>query len=163
MSQRHRNLVVALMGATVLAACSASAPPATSTPSPLATITSALPELGSSGAAVEGARVAETSAPASVPPAATPTPTPDPAVWRFEGAVVDDRGTPIEGACVVIGPKGCQRFSPHTDSRGWYFFDVPQIPTVVYDLTFVMEGYEPVFHRTRPTGPTIFNVVLLTK
>lgn len=84
-------------------------------------------------------------------------------MWRFEGAVVDERGTPIEGACVAIGPKGCQRFSPHTDSRGWYYIEVPQIPSVVYDLTFVMDGYEPVFHRARPSGPTTFNVILAKK
>src|SRR5262245_12295310 len=60
--------------------------------------------------------VAVTSAPVSPPPAPrSATPTPDPAVWRFEGRVVDESGASLDDVCVVIGPRGCQRVSPHTD------------------------------------------------
>jgi hypothetical protein len=94
------------------------------------------------------------------PPPRSATPTPDAAVWRFEGRVVDDTGASLGDVCVVIGPRGCQRFSPHTDDRGVYFFDVPQIPTVVYDLYFEKDGFVTVWYRTQPTSPTTFNVVL---
>lgn len=94
------------------------------------------------------------------PPADTPTPTPDPNVWRFEGRIVDAQGRAIEGVCVVIGPSGCRPFSPHTDPRGVYSFEVPKNPTVIYDLTFEKEGYVTVSHRAQPAGPTIFNVIL---
>jgi len=111
----------------------------------------------------QGAGVAAfTSAPlvSPPPPPRTATPTPDPAVWRFEGRVVDESGATLTDVCVVIGPRGCQRFSPHTDDRGVYFFDVPQIPTVVYDLYFEKDGFVTVWYRTQPTAPTVFNVVL---
>ena len=94
------------------------------------------------------------------PPPRTATPTPDPAVWRFEGRVVDDGGAALTDVCVVIGPRGCQRFSPHTDDRGVYSFDVPQVPTVVYDLYFQKDGFITVWYRTQPTAPTTFNVIL---
>ena len=116
-----------------------------------------------SGAAVPGAVPAQTSADVpSPPPPATPTPTPDPAVWRYEGVVVDAQGSPIPDVCVIIGPVGCKQYSPHTDDRGVYYFDVPQNATVVYDLTFIKEGYTPVFHRAQPSEPTVFNVILPT-
>jgi hypothetical protein len=110
----------------------------------------------------QGAGVAAfTSAPVSPPPpASTPTPTPDPAVWRFEGRVVDEGGASVSDVCVVIGPRGCQRFSPHTDDRGVYSFDVPQNPNVVYDLYFQKDGFVTVWLRTQPTAPTVFNVIL---
>jgi hypothetical protein len=73
---------------------------------------------------------------------------------------VDESGATLTDVCVVIGPRGCQRFSPHTDDRGVYFFDVPQNPTVVYDLYFQKDGYVTVWYRTQPTAPTVFNVVL---
>lgn len=110
------------------------------------------------------ARTATTSAPvASTAPPATPTPTPDPAIWRFEGVVVDASGHPLEGVCVVIGPLGCSPHSVHTDARGVYFFDVPQKPAIEYDLTFEKDGYVPVLYRAEPSGPTVFNVVLTAK
>jgi hypothetical protein len=105
--------------------------------------------------------VAMTSAPVpSAPPPARPTPTPDPAVWRFEGRVVDADGRPLRDVCVVIGPRGCQRGSLRTDDRGMYFIDMPQVPTVTYDLYFVKDGYLVVWHQAQPTEPTVFNVVL---
>lgn len=94
------------------------------------------------------------------PPPRTATPTPDPAVWRFEGRVVDESGATLTNVCVVIGPRGCQQFSPHTDDRGVYFFDVPQNPTVVYDLYFQKDGFVTVWYRSQPTAPTVFNVIL---
>jgi hypothetical protein len=74
--------------------------------------------------------------------------------------VVDADGNGLAGVCVVIGPRGCQQFSPHTDQRGIYFIDMPQVPTVVYDLYFVKDGFTMVWYRAQPTAPTIFNVVL---
>ena len=106
--------------------------------------------------------IALTSAPSvsPPPPPRTATPTPDPAVWRFEGRVVDETGAALTDVCVVIGPHGCQRFSPHTDDRGVYFFDVPQNPSVVYDLYFEKDGFVTVWSRVQPSAPTVFNVVL---
>lgn len=105
-------------------------------------------------------RIAATSAPISPPPPAAPTPTPDPLVWRFEGVVVDAEGKPLQNACVIIGPRGCQRGSIRTDSGGRYYVDMPQNPTVVYDFFFALEGHEVVWHRAQPNGPTVFNVIL---
>jgi hypothetical protein len=93
-------------------------------------------------------------------PPATATPTPDPAVWRFEGQIVDAEGNPLKDVCVVIGPRGCLRASPHTDDRGVYYFDVPQITTVEYDLYFMKAGYAVVWAHVQPAAPTIFNVIL---
>ena len=117
---------------------------------------------GPVGALPHGAgEAAMTSAPVpTAPPPATPTPTPDPAIWRFEGRVVDPDGKPLRDVCVVIGPHGCQRGSPRTDERGVYFIDLPQVPTVIYDLYFVREGYIAVWHQLQPKEPTVFNVVL---
>jgi len=100
---------------------------------------------------------------AGVPPAgppATPVPTPDPAVWRIEGRILSADGIPLQGVCIVIGPHGCQKFSPHTDERGVYFLDVPQNPNVVYEIRFELEGYVTVYWQAHPDGPTLFNVVL---
>jgi hypothetical protein len=105
-------------------------------------------------------RVAETSAPISPPPLTSPTPTPDPLVWRFEGIVVDTDGKPIDNVCVIIGPRGCQRGSIRTKDGGRYYIDMPQNATIVYDLFFALEGYEVVWHRAQPRGPTMFNVIL---
>ncbi len=74
--------------------------------------------------------------------------------------MVDEHGDPLSGVCVVIGPRGCQQFSPHTDDRGVYSFDVPQNPNVVYDLYFQMDGFVTVWNRVQPTAPTVFNVIL---
>ena len=146
--------------------------PETASPGPIfAPIASALPEVPSptvppTNTALplpQGAGIAAfTSAPgvSAPPPPRTATPTPDPAVWRFEGRVVDDSGAALTDVCVVIGPRGCQRFSPHTDDRGVYFIDVPQNPTVVYDLYFERDGYLTVWYRAQPGAPTVFNVIL---
>ena len=103
------------------------------------------------------------AAPGGVSPAPTvaiPTPTPDPAVWRFEGRVVDETGAALEEVCVVIGPHGCQVHGPHTDERGVYFIDMPQNPVIVYELRFERAGYTTVYYLAQPSGPTIFDVVL---
>lgn len=94
------------------------------------------------------------------PPPATPTATPDPAVWRFEGRVMDEEGYPLEGVCVAIGPAGCQPHSIRTDARGVYYFDVPQVSTVVYELRFEREGFVTIYYMAQPNGPTVFNLVL---
>ena len=109
---------------------------------------------------VNAVAVATSAIVPSASPAATPTPTPDPAVWRFEGRVVDADGEGLAGVCVVIGPNGCQKFSPHTDERGLYFIDLPQNPSVVYELRFELAGFTGVYYQARPTAPTVFNVVL---
>lgn len=94
-------------------------------------------------------------------PAATPSPTPDPAVWRIEGTVVDEAGKPLEAVCVVVGPHGCQRFSPHTDESGHYFVDVAHSDiTTKFDFYFEMPGHKTVWWQVTPNGPTEFNVVL---
>lgn len=105
--------------------------------------------------------IASPVAAAATHPPATPTPTPDPAVWRVEGvAVTDDTFLPIRDVCVAIGPNGCQRFSPHTDDRGVFSFDVPQNPTVLYDLYFAKDGYWTVWIRVKPQGPSVYNLAL---
>ncbi|MGH2379429.1 MAG: carboxypeptidase-like regulatory domain-containing protein, partial [Candidatus Limnocylindria bacterium] len=96
----------------------------------------------------------------SAPPPATPWPTPDPKVWRFEGRVVTEAGEPLARVCVVIGPLGCRQHGPHTDDQGRYYIDMPQNPTIVYELRFEKEGYGTVYYRMQPQGPTVFNVVL---
>jgi hypothetical protein len=94
-------------------------------------------------------------------PAATPTPEPDPAVWRIQGYVVDEAGNPLESVCVVVGPHGCQRFSPHTDERGHYYLDVAHgAITTTFDFYFEMPGHQTVWWQVTPNGPTEFNVVL---
>jgi hypothetical protein len=135
--------------AVVVPGASPSGPP-TATPTPI-------PE----GAVPSpGEKVTESADLRTPKPPARPTPTPDPAVWRFEGQVVDASGEPLKDVCVVIGPRGCQRVSPHTDDRGVYYFDVPQIPTVEYDLYFMKAGYDVVWAHVQPGAPTIFNVIL---
>ncbi|TMF53075.1 MAG: carboxypeptidase regulatory-like domain-containing protein [Chloroflexi bacterium] len=94
-------------------------------------------------------------------PAATPIPTPDPAMWRIEGTVVDEAGSPLEAVCVVVGPRGCQPYSPHTDENGHYFLDVAHSAiTTSFDFYFEMPGYKTVWWNMAPNGPTVFNVVL---
>ena len=101
-----------------------------------------------------------TSAPrvATAPPR-TPLPTPDPEIWRFEGVVTDDEGTPLAGVCVAIGPKGCLEHSPRTDDRGVYFVDIAKGESI-FDFFYEKPGYEGAWTRVRPTGPTVFNVTL---
>jgi hypothetical protein len=94
-------------------------------------------------------------------PAATPIPTPDPAMWRIEGTVVDEAGAPLEAVCVVVGPRGCQPYSPHTDENGHYFVDVAHgAITTQFDFYFEMPGFKTVWWNTTPNGHAVFNVVL---
>lgn len=106
----------------------------------------------------------DTAASASVspPPQATPTPTPQPGLWRVEGYVVDEQGNPLKNVCVVVGPRGCQPFSPHTDERGHYYLDVAanKDVTTAFDFYFEMPGRETVWWHVVPRGPIEFNVVL---
>ena len=101
-------------------------------------------------------------APPATPAQATPTPTPQPGLWRVEGYVVDEKGNPLKDVCVVIGPRGCQRFSPHTDERGHYYLDVAASKevTTAFDFYFEMPGRETVWWHFVPGGPIEFNVVL---
>jgi hypothetical protein len=75
---------------------------------------------------------------------------------------VDENGSPLSNVCVVVGPRGCQRFSPHTDERGHYFLDVAQagIASTTFDFYFEMPGRQTVWWRVTPAGPIEFNVVL---
>ena len=100
--------------------------------------------------------------PPSPPPAATPTPTPQPGLWRVQGYVVDESGSPLKNVCVVVGPHGCQKFSPHTDEQGHYFLDVAASTDVLtsFDFYFETPGHETVWWHFTPTGPIEFNVVL---
>lgn len=74
--------------------------------------------------------------------------------------MVDEDGKPLQSVCVVVGPRGCQRFSPHTDERGHYFLDIAQGGTTTFDFYFEMPGRETVWWRVTPTEPVEFNVVL---
>lgn len=107
------------------------------------------------------AAIAVPVAPAATRAPATPTPSPDPNVWRVEGVLIDETTKlPIREVCVVIGPHGCQRGSVRTDGRGVFYFDVPQVPTVFYDLYFVKDGYWTVWLRIKPEGPSVYNLAL---
>lgn len=100
----------------------------------------------------------------SPPPAPRSSPTPEPGLWRLEGYIVDEQGKPVESVCVVIGPVGCQAFSPHTDERGHYFVDIAAVGsgTVAqqYDFYFEYPGRESLWLRMTPTGSTTFNAVM---
>ena len=99
--------------------------------------------------------------PPSPPPAATATPSPQPGLWRVEGYVVDESGNPLKSVCVVVGPHGCQKFSPHTDEQGHYFLDVAATDVgTSFDFYFETPGRETVWWHFTPPGPTEFNVVL---
>jgi len=100
--------------------------------------------------------------PPSPPPSATPTPSPQPGLWRVEGYVVDESGNPLKNVCVVVGPHGCQKYSPHTDDQGHYFLDVAASKdiTTAFDFYFEMPGRETVWWHFVPAGPIEFNVVL---
>jgi hypothetical protein len=76
--------------------------------------------------------------------------------------VVDESGSPLKNVCVVVGPRGCQRFSPHTDENGHYFLDVAAATNIktAFDFYFEMPGHQTVWWHFVPTGPTEFNVVL---
>ena len=109
----------------------------------------------------------DTASSASVSPpspaaAATATPSPQPGLWRVQGYVVDESGNPLKSVCVVVGPHGCQKFSPHTDEQGHYFLDVAAATDVKtsFDFYFEMPGRETVWWHFTPDGPIEFNVVL---
>jgi hypothetical protein len=101
-------------------------------------------------------------APPPAPAKATPTATPQPGLWRVEGYVLDEAGNPLKNVCVVVGPHGCQRFSPHTDERGHYFLDVAANvdPPTSFDFYFEMPGRQTVWWHFTARGPIEFNVVL---
>lgn len=161
-----RGLVAA---ALILASLACTSTPTTSnSPSPSATdaqVAAAIPTPRTTPPGTPGPKPSEpTAASASIDipaesPNAKPTPTPEPAVWRLQGYVVDEDGKPIASACVVIGAKGCQTWSPHTDERGHYFIDIAHGKTV-FDFYFEMPGYKTVWWHVQPEGPTEFNVVL---
>ena len=140
----------ATSGTLIVPATASPSRPPTPTPSPIPE--GALPS--------PSEKVTESADLRTPKPPPTPTPTPDPAVWRFEGQVVDADGSPLKDVCVVIGPRGCLRVSPRTDDRGVYYFDVPQVPTVEYDLYFMKAGYGVVWAHVQPRSPTVFNVIL---
>jgi hypothetical protein len=105
------------------------------------------------------------SIPVKVPPAPRPTATPEPGIFRLEGYVVDESGSPIENVCVVIGPVGCQTFTTKTDERGHWFLDIASGPItattqVSFDFYFEIPGRETVWLRMTPTSSTVFNLVL---
>ena len=76
--------------------------------------------------------------------------------------MVDEAGSPLQNVCVVVGPHGCQKFSPHTDEQGHYFLDVAanKDVTTAFDFYFEMPGRETVWWHFVPGGPIEFNVVL---
>jgi hypothetical protein len=92
-------------------------------------------------------------------PNASTTPSPQPGLWRLEGYVVDEKGAPLPAVCVVLGPLGCQTWSPKTDDRGYWFIDIAQGHTL-FDVFFMMPGHKTIWWRTIPEGPTKFNVIL---
>ena len=112
-------------------------------------------------APIPSAAIGESAKIKTPPPAAnaTATPKPEAGIWRIEGYVVDDAGAPLGSACVVIGPVGCQTWSPKTDDRGYYFLDVAAARST-FDVYFEMPGHKTVWWRFIPEGPTEFNVIL---
>jgi hypothetical protein len=100
--------------------------------------------------------------PPTPPPRATPTPSPQPGLWRVEGYVVDESGSPLKNVCVVVGPHGCQKYSPHTDDQGRYYLDVAASKdvTTAFDFYFEMPGRQTVWWHFTPGGPVEFNVEL---
>ena len=76
--------------------------------------------------------------------------------------MVDESGNPLKNVCVVVGPRGCQRYSPHTDEQGHYFLDVAanKEVTTEFDFYFELPGRETVWWHFSPGGPVEFNVVL---
>ena len=75
--------------------------------------------------------------------------------------MVDESGNALNNVCVVVGPRGCQKYSPHTDEQGHYFLDVTATELrTAFDFYFEMPGRETIWWHVVPTGPTEFNVVL---
>jgi hypothetical protein len=159
-------LVLSSAGLMNVATAPSATPTAQVTPSAEATLTEPPPTPVGTPApapseAVDTAASASVSPPAP-PASATPTAPPQPGLWRVEGYVVDESGNPLKNVCVVVGPHGCQRFSPHTDDRGHYFLDVAGSADIrtAFDFYFEMPGHETVWWHFVPTGPIEFNVVL---
>lgn len=96
---------------------------------------------------------------AGTQPPATPTPAPREGELRVEGVVVDELGRPLDDVCIAIGPRGCQKTGPKTDSRGVYYIDFPP-GDVSWTLHFIREGYPEIVHRLVVTRNTVINVVM---
>lgn len=162
---------------TLAISCNSSA---TTSPTPTGSSdTSASPDASSLESAIPTPRTTPPGTPAPTPdtvtvdsaaidpaqidkavPAPTPTPAPEAGLWRIDGYVVDDTGTPLAGVCVVIGPHGCQKWSPHTNDRGYWFIDIAE-GHATFDFYFEMPGKKSVWWHTTPEGPTEFNVRLV--
>ena len=153
--------VAARPTATATATPSAAETPQPSASAPVAVATPEGTPAPKPSEAVDTAASASVTPP-SPPPSATPTATPQPGLWRVQGYVVDESGSPLKGVCVVVGPHGCQKFSPHTDEQGHYFLDVAASKDVntAFDFYFEMPGRETVWWHFVPGGPLDFNVVL---
>jgi hypothetical protein len=96
------------------------------------------------------------------PPVATPSPTPtlQAGFWRIEGTVVDDKGKPVSGVCVGVGPAVCTDVNPRTDEQGRWHIDVPQV-TVDYDFHFTKRfACLQEDKRIHPTGSISFQMTL---
>ena len=139
----------------VAAASPADSPTPTFTPPPPASTPEGTPAPHPAEVTVDSADIAT---PTPVP-AATPTPSPQPGLWRIDGYVVDQNGAPLQSVCVVIGPRGCWPYSPHTDARGYWFIDIAEGHSG-FDFYFELPGYDTVWWQTNPTGPTTHNVIL---
>lgn len=78
--------------------------------------------------------------------------------------MVDENGNPLANVCVVVGPRGCHRFSQRTDDQGHYFLDVAQPilqgVNTTFDFYFEMPGHQTVWWQITPGGPIEFNVIL---
>ena len=173
MTFRLNVRTVAIAAAVLTSAIACSGPSASESPSPSASesptesvyVATALPTPrttppGTPAPIPSGA--IGTSAKIKTPepdPKATATPSPEPALWRLDGYVVDDEGTALASACVVIGPLGCKDWSPKTDDRGYYFIDVAAGKTT-FDIYFELPGHKTVWWRVAPDGPMVFNVIL---
>jgi hypothetical protein len=144
--------------ATPSASASASAQPGEETPLPTPRTTPPGTPAPTPDVALSDAASAELSV--TPKPAATPTPTPEPGLWRIQGYVVDEGEQPLAGVCVVVGPRGCQQFSPHTDDNGHWFLDIAADRGTAFDFYFEIPGHETVWWHSLPNGPTEFNVVL---
>lgn len=161
-------LALSGVGLVNVAVAPTASPTVQATPSPSAEPTATEPPPTPEGTPAPKPSVAvDTAASASVtpptpPPSATPTASPQPGLWRVEGYVVDESGNPLKNVCVVVGPHGCQKYSPHTDDQGHYFLDVAanKDVTTAFDFYFEMPGRETVWWHFTPGGPIEFNVVL---
>jgi hypothetical protein len=164
------TVALAFSGAGVVNVASAPTATADVTPSAEATPQATPPEPPPTPAGTPAPKPSEaieigasaSVSPPSPPAQATPTPSPQPGLWRIQGYVVDESGNPLKNVCVVVGPHGCQRFSPHTDEQGRYFLDIAagiDIKTA-FDFYFEMPGRETVWWHFVPGAPLEFNVVL---